>query len=289
MANRSEPEALIGNILLVDDTLENLEVLDQLLTTQGYDVRRAINGPMALMGVAAEAPDLILLDIMMPDMDGFQVCAHLKSNPATQAIPVIFISALDAAEDKVKAFAVGGVDYIPKPFQTAEVLARVENQMAIATLRKLLEQKSNQLLKQNHQLQDVLSERRQTLASIQEADERYRDMFENAAVGIFQCSATGRYFRVNAALAAIYGYASPPDLLWSVANPQGKLPYVDPNHWTRFTQQMAVQGLLKSLQAQVYRADGSIVTILESVRTVKNQEGQFLYYEGFVQEIPPVV
>ena len=110
--NKREVIVETGNILIVDDKLENLKVLESTLEQQGYQVRKAINGSMALMGATAEPPDLILLDIRMPDMDGYEVCQQLKSNPETTEIPVIFLSALDDVIDKVRAFQVGGVDYI---------------------------------------------------------------------------------------------------------------------------------------------------------------------------------
>jgi PleD family two-component response regulator len=104
-------------ILVVDDHPDNLDLLEALLGRQNYEVSRAENGMAALQQVAAFPPDLILLDIMMPDMDGYAVCTTLKSDPKTCMIPVIFISALTDAADKVKAFQVGGMDYITKPFQ----------------------------------------------------------------------------------------------------------------------------------------------------------------------------
>ncbi|WP_448381513.1 response regulator [Gloeomargarita sp.] len=156
-----------GTILVVDDTLENLDVLDDLLTGQGYEVRRAIDGAMALRAAAAEPPDLILLDIMMPGMDGYEVCAKLKSDPQTWGVPVIFISALDDAQDKVRAFEVGGADYIPKPFQAAEVVARVEAHLQNALLQRILEdrgraleareQEVRQLRQRVQRLEEVLS------------------------------------------------------------------------------------------------------------------------------------
>ena len=118
-------------ILIVDDLPDNLRVLSSTLTEQGYKIRCAKNGSMALMGVQATLPNLILLDINMPDMDGYEVCQKLKASLPTRDIPVIFISALDDVLDKVRAFEVGGVDYISKPFQVGEVLARVKNQLAL--------------------------------------------------------------------------------------------------------------------------------------------------------------
>jgi diguanylate cyclase (GGDEF)-like protein len=124
-----------GKILLVDDRVENLELLSSILTKAGYEVRRAINGSTALMGVKSVSPDMILLDINMPDMNGYEVCRNLKQDPKYQEIPIIFISALDDGLDKVKAFAAGGIDYISKPFEMMEVLSRVENHLQIQAAR----------------------------------------------------------------------------------------------------------------------------------------------------------
>jgi DNA-binding response OmpR family regulator len=120
-----------ADILIVDDTPANLNVLSTILTQQGYKVRPANNGEVALVVAQRAAPDLILLDIQMPGLNGFEVCKRLKEIDLTRDIPVIFISALDEVLDKVEAFEVGGVDYITKPFQILEVLARIEHQLRL--------------------------------------------------------------------------------------------------------------------------------------------------------------
>ena len=125
-----------ADILIVDDTPANLTVLSAILGKRGYRVRPAINGTLALKAAQKAAPDLILLDVQMPGQDGYEVCRQLKADPQTRAIPVIFISALDDVLDKVEAFQVGGVDYITKPFQIEEVLARVENQLTLHQQRE---------------------------------------------------------------------------------------------------------------------------------------------------------
>ena len=142
-----------GNILIVDDTPENLQVLSATLLDRGYKVRGVINGKMAIRAARAGSPDLILLDIKMPEMDGYEVCMQLKADPKTSEIPVIFISALDEVLDKVTAFQVGGVDFITKPFHVAEVLARIEHQLTIQRLKK-------QLLDRNTELQQEIIERK---------------------------------------------------------------------------------------------------------------------------------
>ena len=135
-----------GNILIVDDTFANLQVLTQMLTEQGYKIRPAVSGKLALKAVHTILPDLILLDIQMPEMNGYQVCEKLKANDKTHDIPVIFISALTEVFDKVKAFTVGGVDYITKPFQAEEVLARVETHLKLHQLQQQLEEQ-NKIIK----------------------------------------------------------------------------------------------------------------------------------------------
>jgi signal transduction histidine kinase len=128
-----------GNILIIDDTPANLDVLTQFLAQRGHKVRPAISGEAGLHVAVRTQPDVILLDVQMPEMDGFEVCTRLKADPATQSIPVIFLSARDGLEDKVHAFDVGGVDYITKPFQVMEVLARVESQLRIQWQRRRIE------------------------------------------------------------------------------------------------------------------------------------------------------
>jgi len=120
-----------AEILVVDDSPENLELLCQELRKSGYKVRPAPDGEMALRAAEMTPPDLILLDIRMPRLDGYEVCRELKANPALREIPVIFLSALEEASDKITAFEVGGVDYVTKPFHFPEVLARVATHVAL--------------------------------------------------------------------------------------------------------------------------------------------------------------
>ena len=144
--NRAEESK--GDVLIVDDTPANLRLLSQMLTEQGYYVRPVPDGSLALAAVQAEPPDLILLDIRMPEMSGYDVCEHLKADAPTCDIPIIFISALDAIQDKVRAFTVGGVDYVTKPFQVEEVLARVETHLALRKLQKQLQDANRKMTKE---------------------------------------------------------------------------------------------------------------------------------------------
>ena len=130
----TEPRAT--SVLVVDDTVENLRLLAGILRDRGYEPRPVTNGPEALRAAEEEPPDLILLDVTMPEMDGFEVCRALKGHATLQDIPVIFLTALTDVQDKVKAFAAGGVDFITKPFHVEEVLARVASQVALRRARQ---------------------------------------------------------------------------------------------------------------------------------------------------------
>jgi diguanylate cyclase (GGDEF)-like protein len=139
------------SILVVDDLADNLQILAKTLTNQGYQVRCAKNGSMALRGASTILPDLILLDIKMPDLDGYEVCQQLKANKETCDIPVIFLSALDDVLDKVRAFEVGGVDFISKPIQVKEVLVRVKNQISLQLAKAKITELNQDLEKRVYQ------------------------------------------------------------------------------------------------------------------------------------------
>ncbi|MEY3870432.1 MAG: hypothetical protein RLZZ338_4326 [Cyanobacteriota bacterium] len=142
---------LHSHILIVDDTLENLQLLASLLESEGYTIRKTTSGKLALQFAQIKNPDLILLDINMPEMNGYQVCNELKSSEKTRNIPVVFISALDRVGHKVKAFEVGGCDYITKPFQEQEVLIRVKNQLLLQSQKRLLQEQNERLEKEIQQ------------------------------------------------------------------------------------------------------------------------------------------
>ena len=152
-----------ANILIVDDKPDNLRLLSHILSHYDYKVRSVTNGNTALKAVWAKPPDLILLDINMPQMSGYEVCETLKADERTKEIPIIFLSAIDNVLDKVKAFNVGGVDYITKPFQIEEVLARIENQLTIQRLQKQLIQQNEQLAELNQNLEKLVEQKTQQL------------------------------------------------------------------------------------------------------------------------------
>ncbi|PSB40278.1 ATP-binding response regulator [Chamaesiphon polymorphus] len=160
-----------ADILIVDDTPDNIRFLSAILTGQGYKVRGVTRGKTALMGVQAHLPDLILLDAVMPGIDGFELCKTLKANPVTQDIPAIFISALSEVTNKVRGLNAGAVDYITKPFQIPEVLARVETQL---TLHRLQQQ-----LRETLDRECALNQRIEQLAVYQERHRLAREIHDS--------------------------------------------------------------------------------------------------------------
>ncbi len=467
----NQTDLIRAEILVVDDTPDNLRLLSTMLTERGYTVRKALSGQMALMAAQTVLPDLILLDINMPGMNGYEVCTQMKADAQTRDVPVIFISALDDVWDKVKAFSVGGVDYITKPFQREEVLARVENQLRLRSLSLRLQEQNAQLsqeirdrikaeesmrllverekllsqiaqrIRQSLNLEEILSRTvsevrqflqtdrvviyqlkpdgtgtiavesvsRQELSIIKtplydpcfnqayvqqyiegriltiediytaglqqchveflaqikvranlvvpilqttserlilksedsvtdanvrfqnlslyglliahhcsgarkwqseeidllkelstqigiavqqgqlyqqlyQAEQRYHSIVENAIAGIFQSTPCGRYLSANPALAKLYGYDSPEQLLSTLKNIWQQL-YVDPNRRHEFMEAMEADNAVFEFESQVYRKDGSIIWISENARAVRDSTGAMLYYEGTVTDI----
>ncbi len=144
-----------GDILVVDDKPDNLRLLNIMLGKNGYKVREATSGQIALQEVSTHPPDLILLDILMPEMNGYEVCRQLKASASTAVIPIIFLSALNDTFDKVRAFEAGGVDYITKPFQLQEVLARVKTQLILRRQQVMLQEEIRDRQKAELSLQEV--------------------------------------------------------------------------------------------------------------------------------------
>ncbi|MDD1622455.1 MAG: response regulator [Methylococcaceae bacterium] len=182
-----------GNIVIVDDQPNNLRVLSGILQQAGYKVRPALDGDVALKSIKSSPPDLVLLDIRMPEMDGYEVCRRLKADEQTRDIPVIFISALQDMEDKLSAFRAGGVDYLSKPFQMEEVLARVKAHLKLYRLQR--------------DLQTIIDERtrdlRLTLESLSESQKQYAGVLEDTIQALSMTiekrdpSTAGHQYRVS--------------------------------------------------------------------------------------------
>ncbi|MDX2097861.1 MAG: response regulator, partial [Leptolyngbyaceae cyanobacterium bins.59] len=190
---RDSQSAFKADLLVIDDTPENLTLLTEMLKQESYKVRSATKGATGMRAAQVAPPDLILLDINMPEMNGYEVCQQLKADDRTRAIPVIFLSALGDVLDKVKAFRVGGVDYITKPFQLEEVQARIETHLTICRLQQ-------QLQTRNAQLQQEIRDR-------QQAEEKFAKVFRASPHPIAITTLTeGRFIDVNPSFLRMTGY-----------------------------------------------------------------------------------
>jgi PAS domain S-box-containing protein len=178
-----------GTILVVDDELESLQLLTNILLAQGYQVQPADTGGLALESVQEKAPDLILLDLRMPGLDGLEVCRRLKANSQTRHIPLMFISASDEPHERIEALKLGALDFISKPFRREELLARVRTHLELGRLRakleKLVAERTAELTIANQQLQLDLIERELAERTLREAEERFRNMADTAPVMIW--------------------------------------------------------------------------------------------------------
>ncbi|NEO57160.1 MAG: response regulator [Okeania sp. SIO3B5] len=177
-------KTFVGNILIVDDLINNLRAITTILKGKNYKVRKATDGETAIEAANIEPPDLIILDIKMPGMDGYQVCQHLKLNKKTQDIPIIFISALSEVFDKVKAFEVGGIDYITKPFQEEEVLARINSQLTIQKQQKLLQQEKALLKQEQEKLKQEIQQRKETEAILYQSRALISSILKSSLDGV---------------------------------------------------------------------------------------------------------
>ena len=182
----------LGSVLIVDDNPNNLQVLMALLEQAGYKVRPALSGEIALRAVEVSLPDLILLDVRMPGIDGYETCRRLRANEKSQDIPVIFISAMNDMEDKLQGFRAGGVDYIAKPFQTEEVLARVMTHVQLRRIRCHME--------------SMVKERTLHLS---QSESRYRVLFEDSPIAILVFDIDSlEILAVNGGFTRILGYSA---------------------------------------------------------------------------------
>ena len=186
----------LNDILVVDDEIPNLQLLSELLGRAGYRVRPANSPQLALDSAVAQPPVLILLDVRMPEMDGFEVCRRLKQDQRTRGIPVLFISALQDVQDRVRGFELGGVDFISKPFQEAEVLARVRTHMELRNMQL--------------NLKKMVAERTDELAR---SEAKYRGLVDNSLVGVFTTMLDGQFTFVNDAMAKMFDFGSPEQMV----------------------------------------------------------------------------
>jgi PAS domain S-box-containing protein len=239
------------SILIVDDVIDNLTVLSELLIAEGYQVRPVTSGALALKTIASGIPDLILLDIKMPEMDGYQLCRRIKVDERLKEIPVIFISAYGEEAEKIKAFEAGGVDYVIKPFHAGEVYARVKTHLALSDAKKALEKLNNELESKIFQRTRELEEMNHQLKI---TEEKFRKAFHlNPVMMIISSLSSGRIIEVNKAFENQTGY-SKEEITGLVSIKESSLPNL--KTWDEIFSVLSSEASSKNFEAEYYTKAG---------------------------------
>ena len=283
-----------SKILVVDDTPENLHLLSEALDSEEYEVKCVINGEMALMVASSIVPDLILLDINMPGLNGYQVCAKLKAEEKTKDIPIIFLSANNDSDDRVKALNVGGTDYINKPFQINEVLLRIRNQLQlkaarqeILTLNNELEQRIRertiQLEEANKQLRFEIKEREQVTKLLKESEEKLEGILNSLEEVVWSADlATSSLLFLNPAATKVYG-RSVEELL---ENPDLRLESIHPEDRDRVELSLASSlNHSNDLEYRIVQPNGEIRWVWERSRLICDEDGAKKRRDGIICDI----
>lgn len=264
------------NILVVDDMLENRQLLREILEEAGYNVRPASSGALALRSANANPPGLVLLDIRMPGMDGYEVCRKLKEDEALRDIPVIFLSALSDTKGKIRAFAVGGVDYIIKPFSPEEVLARVKTHLHLKHLQEMQE-------KYSHFLEDKVREGTEALA---ESEDRYRRLMEDLPVGVFRTAPgkEGKILMCNPATAAMFGCNTVDEFM--------KIPlsnrFKETETMEHFWDLLEKQGSVQREEVELKKCPEGFLSASVTAHTILDKQGTCLYIDGIIEDITEI-
>ena len=267
-------KASSGDILIVDDDTNHLTLLVQMLEKYGYKVRATQRGKHAILSAKMSQPDLIILDVMMPDLDGYTVCKHLKANPKTCNIPILFISALDGTVDKVKAFGVGGVDFISKPFEIEEVLARVETHLTNQKLKQ-------QLKDQNHQLQQEITIRATSEAYLRLL-QRAVDASSNGIVIADAQLPDKPLTYVNSGFERTTGYSADEVIGENCRFLQGE----DINQPNLIEMRKGIaEGRETNIIVRNYRKDGTLFWNKLSISPVRDEEGNLTHFIGIQEDI----
>jgi PAS domain S-box-containing protein len=249
MANDQNPTSLTPDILIVDDEISNLQLLTQLLSDAGYQIRTAKEPKFAIESAMAQPPNLILLDVRMPEMDGFEVCKRLKQDERTRDIPIIFISALQGVQDRVRGFNVGGVDFISKPFQEQEVLARVRTHMELRNMQL--------------NLAELVDKRTDELAR---SEAKYRGLVVNSLVGVFTTTIDGRFTFVNDAMARMFDFDTPEQMI-----ARGSLEsWSDQKNLKRMLAELQQHGMVTNFRAEANTKTDRHLHVLFSAKQVGN-------------------
>ncbi len=252
-------------ILIVDDVPKNIQVVANILQSRGYSMAFAQNGETALELTRANPFDLILLDIMMPGMDGFEVCQKIRENPDTAAVPVLFLTAKTDTESIVKGFASGAMDYVIKPVNEAELLARVKTHLE-------LYRASREMREMNLRLREEIRERTQ-------AEQRFRSMYENAVQGMFRSTADGKILSINPAYVRILGYENREEMMG--IEDMGQNVYDQPEDREEMLRHLRAQGVITDYEIKIRRKDGTTAWIMMNARLARDEKDREII-EGIV-------
>ena len=246
----SQHEHIISNdILIVDDEIPNLQLLTELLGREGYLVRPANKPKLAIDSAIKRPPKLILLDVKMPGIDGYEVCKRLKQDERTRDIPILFVSALQDLEDRIKGFKVGGVDFVSKPFQEDELLARVRTHMELRNMQLSLE--------------TLVSER---TGQLSESEAKYRSLVDNSIVGVFTSTLDGQFLFINDAIAQMFDFDSCEEMI-----EKGSIElWKDLKDRERFLGEIQKHGQMTNFEIQTLTNAGQEKTVLFSAKLAKD-------------------
>jgi len=261
-----------GRILIVDDQLHNLRILSSLLQKKGFIIEQLQNGALVMPLVKKIPPDLILLDVMMPKVNGFDVCMQLKSDPSTQEIPVIFISALNNTSNVIKAFSVGGVDFINKPFQENEVIARVQIHLALRRSQQELKIKNEKLLQE-------IAERERVEKELLESKKNFEDIFKSSTDILIIVDFRANIVDANPKALEVYGYSKDEFLqltVYQLIHPDSQ------QNFKQFTSDIHAKGFT-CLEAKDIRKDGTTF-IAEVQGSIVSYNGK-PHYLGILRDI----
>lgn len=246
-----------GKILVVDDTPDSLRLLTDILKAEGYEVRSAIAGELALRAAASNPPELVLLDIRMPDMNGYEVCRRLKAQPAMKDVPVIFLSVVSETDEKVLGFEIGAVDFVTKPYQRDELLARVHTHLELNRLRHHL---GDLVEKRTRQLTESY---RETIVTMTRAA-AYKDEATGAHVArvSFYCTELAQSLGMDAEFCDTIRYASPMHDVGKIAIPDAilsKVGKLDPHEWEIMKTHAALGAKMLSFTDSPYLIMGALI------------------------------
>jgi PAS domain S-box-containing protein len=285
---RKVDEKAPKRVLVVDDNPENVHILVQHLQSQ-YEVICTASGNEALeTAFSDDRPDIILLDIMMPDMDGFEVCSRLKANTETWSIPVIFITALGQDVDETKGLNLGAVDFITKPFSIPVAKARIEAHLRLKeemdsriTLAHKLEELNKNL---ETRIQKKAAALEQAHEDLKTSESKYRGIYENAIEGIFQTTPQGRFLDASPSLAGSLGYESPQELVATITDAAHQ-PFLRPQDQKIVLQALEQKGELFGYETQLQKKNGETTWVMISAKAVRDENDKLMYFQGFVTDI----